>query len=165
MECKVCNRQFEARHFNEKCCSDECRKIARSIAVRKYKDTDKGKKSRSRWYDSPARVACEKRYTSKPKSRALSVKRVRNYENRNPEKKKALDREYGYRSRGYNAGTFDRVAVAEKFNKMGGACVMCGSVDRIEVDHIIPLSKGGTNHIDNLQPLCKRCNSAKGNRI
>jgi 5-methylcytosine-specific restriction protein A len=30
-----------------------------------------------------------------------------------------------------------------------------------EVDHITPLSEGGTNRMDNLQPLCKSCHSKK----
>jgi hypothetical protein len=41
-------------------------------------------------------------------------------------------------------------------------CAYCGSTQQIEVDHIKPLSKGGTNDLDNLQFLCKKCNTKKG---
>ena len=34
----------------------------------------------------------------------------------------------------------------------------------LEVDHIIPRSRGGTDHLDNLQMLCPHCNRLKGNR-
>jgi|GEM_PF-4337767 len=45
------------------------------------------------------------------------------------------------------------------------ACSICGSTEQLEVDHIIPISKGGTSNVDNLQALCRRCNIAKGNRL
>ena len=33
------------------------------------------------------------------------------------------------------------------------------------IDHIIPLSKGGTNDLDNLQAMCRSCNSMKGTLV
>jgi len=46
-------------------------------------------------------------------------------------------------------------------------CPCCSefiSFEKITIDHIIALSKGGSNYPSNIQLLCKSCNSAKGNR-
>lgn len=53
----------------------------------------------------------------------------------------------------------------------GFTCKQCGaSVQKepnllLEIDHIIPVSKGGLTTEDNLQTLCWRCNRKKGNKI
>jgi len=44
-------------------------------------------------------------------------------------------------------------------------CAMCQKKVKLTVDHIIPVSKGGRNEFENLQPLCKSCNSKKSNKI
>ncbi|HAQ02974.1 TPA: hypothetical protein DCQ22_03735 [Candidatus Nomurabacteria bacterium] len=44
-------------------------------------------------------------------------------------------------------------------------CAKCGTQERISLDHIIPLSKGGTHSADNVQPLCISCNCKKYNKI
>lgn len=43
----------------------------------------------------------------------------------------------------------------------GYKCVACGSNKNIEADHVVPLYEGGTNHIENIQPLCSTCNRKK----
>lgn len=42
-----------------------------------------------------------------------------------------------------------------------GSCAYCGSKVLIEIDHRIPLSRGGSNLIDNILPACRRCNRRK----
>lgn len=43
-------------------------------------------------------------------------------------------------------------------------CAICGKRPATTVDHITPVSRGGTDAPDNLQPACWPCNQAKGNR-
>ena len=45
-----------------------------------------------------------------------------------------------------------------------GGCRMDFPFKVFEVDHVIPQSRGGTDHLDNLQLLCSNCNRIKGNR-
>lgn len=44
-------------------------------------------------------------------------------------------------------------------------CVKCKKKKPLTRDHIIPLSKGGTDLITNIQPLCHSCNCRKHNKI
>lgn len=44
-------------------------------------------------------------------------------------------------------------------------CVKCRRKRKLCRDHIIPLSKGGSDRITNIQPYCRPCNSKKWNRI
>ena len=53
------------------------------------------------------------------------------------------------------------------YGEQEGTCAGCGShfeFRHFEVDHVIPRSRGGTDHLDNLQLLCGHCNRIKGNR-
>lgn len=51
----------------------------------------------------------------------------------------------------------------------GFRCQLCGASQadgvRLHVDHIIPVSKGGTSDVENLRTLCDRCNLGKGDQM
>jgi hypothetical protein len=57
----------------------------------------------------------------------------------------------------------DWQALLEKHNHQ---CLSCHTTNiPLTQDHVIPLSKGGKHHIDNLQPLCQSCNSKKRDKV
>jgi 5-methylcytosine-specific restriction endonuclease McrA len=50
----------------------------------------------------------------------------------------------------------------ELVNNFDCRCVRCGDSSRpLHKDHIVPLYQGGSNGLDNIQPLCDRCNLGK----
>lgn len=66
----------------------------------------------------------------------------------------------------YQQGTLQGYTVREYLlEKWGRECAYCGVKDKpLQVEHIIPKSKGGTNRPSNLTLACECCNQAKGNR-
>lgn len=53
----------------------------------------------------------------------------------------------------------------EKIFSRDKLCLKCGSKDKLTIDHIRPISRGGSNDESNLQTLCRDCNVEKGNMI
>lgn len=58
-----------------------------------------------------------------------------------------------------------RAVVDAVYKRDGGRCVYCGSTENLQLDHIIPFSKGGATTVENLQLLCQKCNLEKSNKI
>ena len=80
-----------------------------------------------------------------------------------PEVRRAKDQGYRARKRaadGSFTGT-EWLALVESF---GGRCAYCGALGALEADHRTPLSRGGSNRIENILPACRRCNGRKQNR-
>lgn len=66
-----------------------------------------------------------------------------------------------------NGGAYTRQEWESLKLAAGFMCLKCGNKEpdiRLTVDHVIPLIMGGSNNIDNIQPLCGRCNQSKGKK-
>jgi 5-methylcytosine-specific restriction endonuclease McrA len=62
-------------------------------------------------------------------------------------------------------GTHTRAQWIELRDRLGH-CVNCGAADvLLTKDHIFPVSRGGCDCIENIQPLCPLCNSSKRDRL
>lgn len=60
----------------------------------------------------------------------------------------------------------DKKLILEFKKESKGKCSHCGSTKGpFEIDHIVPLAKGGQDSSDNLQCLCMKCNRKKGSKL
>lgn len=50
------------------------------------------------------------------------------------------------------------------FERDGHKCRACSSRENLTIDHVVAVIVGGTDEFENLQTLCRRCNSSKGRK-
>jgi 5-methylcytosine-specific restriction endonuclease McrA len=86
--------------------------------------------------------------------------RVVSWFGRNPG---ATDR-FNHNRRARKTGSSFLVTAKELERIKAADCAACGATGPSTIDHIIPLSRGGTDSVGNLMPLCGRCNSSKGTK-
>lgn len=83
----------------------------------------------------------------------------RNWKRKNPSKSK----QYKHRRRALESVEH---FTADEWEALllyyGSKCLNCGSLEKVTADHVVPLALGGSNGIDNIQPLCMDCNCKKG---
>jgi 5-methylcytosine-specific restriction endonuclease McrA len=123
--------------------------------TKRYQQSPKGKIFMERYRKSPECKLVQKRYQKiylqTPKGKA--VHRV------NTQRQKAKRRN----AEGSHT-TQEWLDLKEHFEN---CCLCCGRHESqfdepLEQDHIVPLSKGGSNWISNIQPLCEDCNGMGG---
>jgi 5-methylcytosine-specific restriction endonuclease McrA len=93
-------------------------------------------------------------------------KRARKWRLRHPDKVRAFGQRRRARKKAAE-GFFTDMEWAALKASYDYTCLCCGKREpeiKLTVDHIIPLEKGGSNYINNIQPLCQRCNRAKGTK-
>ncbi len=64
-----------------------------------------------------------------------------------------------------NGGHYTREEWVELCVRFDNRCVCCGEKKLLEPDHVVPVAKGGSSDISNIQPLCARCNVLKHVKI
>lgn len=63
-----------------------------------------------------------------------------------------------------NGGSFTPKEWKQKCEQFSGSCAYCGQRKKLTVHHVVPVSKGGPNTIQNCVPACGSCNSKIGTK-
>ena len=100
----------------------------------------------------------------KESENAISKERMKQWVKDNPDRHRQNNRKR--RANEYQAEgshTLDQWRMLQCF--YNDHCPRCGKEAKLSLDHIVPLIRGGTHYIDNIQGLCKPCNTAKRDRV
>lgn len=163
--CLVCKMRFTAKYSDQKCCSDKCRyKEFKKNQRKKYRN-DNGLIKRKincivcgkeieTWFEDQilcSSLKCRNRYSRKNRGGGDYKKRAKHF-----------NVEYEY------------INVMKIFKRDNWHCQICGKAtpeknrgkrytNSPELDHRIPMSKGGGHLYSNVQCACRRCNGLKSN--
>ena len=121
----------------------------------------------ARYYASNRRAVLAYRQAYNVRNREQYRENQRRTYRRHRERRIANVRKRGVRLRATRAlyGYHTEQEWQAKLAEFGGRCAHCGSTENISRDHIVPLARGGTDLIENIQPLCLPCNGRKGAKV
>ena len=185
------NRKYREEHRESLLAQAKAYRDTHREAIREYKQQHHrnnkkaiAKRDRERYLASPETKLKPSRSYHDTHREAIRAQQ-RQYYRENVERIKAYQREHHseyckahpdvittnrrrYRARRFGAeGSHTEAEWLMLKEQYSCRCLSCGKpeVERpLTRDHVIPLSKGGNDAIDNIQPLCLPCNSRKGTK-
>lgn len=167
--CKPCQRKvYEARaeHYKAKARAYRAEHLEEIREKQRDYFRSRAEWNRKRvndWYWSNidrARKTRREVYSSNPERWIAETKKWKqaNRERANRSDNQSIHRR---RARMRVNGVFDirPIEIARLYRQ---ACAYCGSKESIQLDHVIPIARGGTHSIGNLISACSSCNASKG---
>lgn len=97
------------------------------------------------------------RQNNPEKGRAAKIR----FKLQNPEARKASHRRRRANKRNAHKAPYTVEQFKAQWDLFSNCCAYCGSTEKPNVDHFIPLYKGGSETLSNLIPACQRCNFSK----
>ena len=98
--------------------------------------------------------------------REKNAETVKRWRQAHPEESRRRMRLANQKRKASKYGSESRLVTTREARRiLASPCANCGAAENIQIDHIIPLSRGGRHAIGNLQPLCSFCNLSKNNSL
>lgn len=140
--------------------SSWCRKCHGQVCAARDAANPEGRKQRSRNYYArtrDARAAHARAY------RRANPDLMREQRGRTRLARRASEAARRARRRTTDHGCVTASSIAAIGRLYGNLCAYCPTGRFEEIDHVVPLSRGGVHCVQNLAPACQRCNRSKHN--
>ena len=147
----ICKRNHDGTRYQK---GGACVACVRDLAKNSYQQ------------DREQRIQKQIEYAKANADKVAAYQRGRKKWHYQENKEKYLSYCHSRRARMYeNGGSYTAADIQHLFETQGGLCNVCKQhLAAYEIDHIVPLSKGGSNWPANLQLLCRHCNRTKADK-
>ena len=170
--CEACGASMPGARSDRRSCSPECKLTLTRLAYvprnkRRGRATCAGCKKPFDAVRSDARWCSEACYYAHNESaRAARIAYVKRWAEQNKTARQVHRSKYRDARRAWEAtGTISPRDWKRVVNRHHGLCAYCKDRPYEHMDHVVPLSRGGTNTIGNVLPACADCNLSKHNRF
>lgn len=123
----------------------------------------KGEKSLDE-YEQIIRTVITSQYSDEATKQKMKKELEWVIDSRQKQAEKKVKKIHSQRRRSDFAKNYDQLMLA-LIERDGYKCAVCGTIENLTIDHVIPLSKGGSDEIKNLRILCRAHNSKKSDKI
>ncbi len=147
--------------FTAQCRACKNARSAERQSEKRAEDPERYKREYAEWYAKNG-DEYHRAYRAKNRERYRELKRKR-YD-ADPEKHLAESKHRSAMRRGSTSGSHTNEEWKALCARYDNRCLLCFSKKRLTRDHMVPLTQGGTDSIDNIGVLCMPCNARKNNR-
>jgi 5-methylcytosine-specific restriction endonuclease McrA len=159
--CKACHKAYHAAH------SEQCTAISKAWKAAHPEQFKAYHRAYHRAYQAAhleeRKARAKARYAVHPEGRKA---RVKAWQSAHPEERNALRQARRAREVGAD-GCFSAQQWLDLKVTHNHTCPCCGRREpevKLTADHVVPLARGGSNWIENIQPLCLSCNCSKSTK-
>lgn len=124
------------------------------------RNAEKAREAMRRWRAAHPEEHAKDSRASYARNREVRLQQSLEYHRAHPEVRKAIDNKRRMHKLA-SGGDFTSAEWLALVTAQAGRCAYCGETGPLEADHRIPLSRGGSNSIDNILPACRMCNARK----
>ena len=167
--CKVCIKQYQQANrekvaeYKKQYYQENRKKIEKRQKQYRQENREKIAERGKQYYQENREQITEQQKQYYQANREKIAKKQKQYQQANPEKLKARNQKRRALKRDA-AGNATAAEIQARFDYHGNRCYYCGCDGKMQIEHRIPLSRGGTHYPANIVPACQSCNFSKGTK-